>query len=145
MADFYIEQINPYQALSLLKKYELPTADINFDTSIFLGGFIDNKLVGVIGLELLGKLGLLRSLVVNEESRGEGIAKKLTKKLIKEAKNSSLLEVYLLATEAESFFARNGFTKVIKTEAPPLIKQTKQYSEICSDHAVVMKMDLDLA
>lgn len=142
MADLFIEQIDPYQALLLLKKYELPTTDISFDTSIFLGAFIDKKLIGVIGLELFGKLGLLRSLVVEEENRNNGIATKLTKRVIKEAKNSFLLEIYLLATEAESFFENIGFTKIIKSDAPQLIKETKQYSEICSDHAVVMKKEL---
>ena len=62
----------PPQALVLLEDNNLPTEDLvdNSFEYFFAFGDKDNAL-GVIGLELFDNIGLLRSLVVSQESRGK--------------------------------------------------------------------------
>lgn len=142
MTNVNIVEIEPHQSFDLLERSALPISDINPDTSIFLGVFIKNNLVGCVGLELFGSIGLLRSLAVLESNRANGMGFKLTNAIIDEAKKRSLSSIYLLTTDAEKFFEKVGFSKIVKRNAPKEIKVTKQYSEICSDSAVVMKLRL---
>jgi amino-acid N-acetyltransferase len=140
--EFSIREVNASEITKLLEDCDLPTKDLNPARSIFFGAFNKETLIGCIGLERIGEIGLLRSLAVNQNFRGQGLGIKLTKAILIEAKNKSLEQVYLLTTDAEMFFKRLGFFKIIKTKSPESVKQTKQYSEICSDSAVVMRIDL---
>jgi amino-acid N-acetyltransferase len=64
----------------LLAECALPYEDITpAHLRHFLVGFHQTKLVGVIGLELLGSFALLRSLAVQIDFRGQKIASQLTK------------------------------------------------------------------
>jgi amino-acid N-acetyltransferase len=137
-----IIEIEPVRLLKLLKQSELPTSDIRSETSIFFAATNQKEIIGCIGLEILGSIGLLRSLAVKGDYRGQGIAKLLTKKVIESARSNNLETIYLLTTDVELFFEGIDFQKIVKTEAPQEIKDTKQYSEICSESAVVMKLEL---
>lgn len=137
-----IRKVNSKEVLQLLKDNDLPTSDIIPEESIFLGAFSKSKLVGCIGLQKIGEFGLLRSLAVESDYRRNRIGNGLTGALIKEAMHLAIPALYLLTTDAESFFKKAGFSKIDKSEAPQSVKETKQYSEICSDSAVVMRMIL---
>lgn len=137
-----IKTVDSSEITLLLECYDLPTSDLNPAQSIFLGAFKSERLIGCIGLEKIDELALLRSLAVHIDFRSKGLGILLTNGILKEAKDRSLTEVYLLTTDAEQFFNKAGFSKIVRDEAPEIIKKTKQYSEICSDSAVVMKIDL---
>lgn len=137
-----IREIKCSQIIRLLKDCELPTTDLSPDNSVFLGAFYNDELIGCIGLEQIGNSGLLRSLAVDKDYRGQKVGFELTKEVLTQALKKSYLEVYLLTTDAERFFIKAGFFKIVKEHAPKVVKETKQYSEICSDSAVVMKIDL---
>lgn len=137
-----IREVSASEIIQLLEDCKLPTSDLNPSASVFLGAFYDNKLVGCVGLEKISDSGLLRSLAVNQDSRGKGIGFELTKAVLTESIKKSYTEVYLLTTDAEKFFIKAGFYKIVKENSPKAVKETKQYSEICSDSAVVMKIDL---
>ena len=137
-----IVEVPPNQLLEILTESRLPTSDIDPDSSTFYGAVFNNKVVGCVGLQELGEIVLLRSLAVMTGFQKQGLGKELTNKVIREAKKRGKVSIYLLTTDAELFFVNNGFKKIVKTAAPDILKKTKQYSEICSDSAVVMKMDL---
>jgi amino-acid N-acetyltransferase len=137
-----IREVSCSEIIELLENCELPTSDLNPNTSVFMGAFYDEDLVGCIGLEKIGDSGLLRSLAVDQNYRGEGIGFELTKAVLTESIKKSYSEVYLLTTDAEKFFIKAGFYKIVKENSPKAVKETKQYSEICSDSAVVMKINL---
>ena len=137
-----IREVICSQIIRLLEDSKLPTKDLNTNASVFLGAFYDEDLVGCIGLEKISESGLLRSLAVEQNYRGQGIGFELTKAVLTESIKKSYSEVYLLTTDAEKFFIKAGFYKIVKENAPKAVKETKQYSEICSDSAVVMKIDL---
>ncbi len=142
LKNFRIREVKCSQIIRLLEDCELPTTDLRPHNSVFLGAFYNEELVGCIGLEQIGNSGLLRSLGVYQNYRGNGIGFELTKEVLTQALKKSYLEVYLLTTDAERFFIKAGFYKIVKEHAPKVVKETKQYSEICSDSAVVMKIDL---
>jgi amino-acid N-acetyltransferase len=116
----------------LLSEAELPTSDI---TPEKLGTFYacesDCELVGVVGLELYGKAGLLRSLVVSPRSRSRGLGSALVAHAEGVAQASGVVWLYLLTTAAERFFRRLGYEKVPREVAPPEIQRTPEFSAIC--------------
>ena len=143
MNDFEVIEVASTEIVDLLKDSALPILDIEDSRSIFVGIYTDNKLVGCVGIQIIDEIALLRSLAVSKEYRGQGLAIKLTKAIIQKAKSRSINSLFLLTTDAEKFFVKVGFEKIIKTSAPNGIKETKQYSEICSDSAVVMELKLN--
>jgi amino-acid N-acetyltransferase len=93
----------------LLAECTLPCEDI---TPAHLRHFLvvrhQTKLVGVIGLELLGSFALLRSLAVQIDFRGQKIASQLTKQAEAYARSHKVRSLYLLTTTAEGFFTKQG-------------------------------------
>ncbi len=90
----------------------------------------------------IGRNSVTSFIAVKDSFQKQGLGKELTNKVINEAGKRAKASIYLLTTDAELFFVRMGFQKIIKASAPDILKKTKQYSEICSDSAVVMKIDL---
>jgi N-acetylglutamate synthase-like GNAT family acetyltransferase len=97
--------------LSILSRAELPHDGVEEHLRGFLvarssGG----KIVGCIGLERHGKLGLLRSAAVLPEYQGQQIGNKLVRELLNRAANDGVTEVTLLTTTAKDYFAKKfGF------------------------------------
>ena len=69
--------------IALLSSEKLPTDDLPSSLDNFLVMTGDNELVGVIGLEMHGDYGLLRSLAVNPDYRSKNIAGKLVEEIEK--------------------------------------------------------------
>ena len=65
------------EIIKLLKSNNLPVKDLVVGKRIFLVALTEEKLIGVVAVELYGEYGLLRSLAVNSEFRGLSIGKKL--------------------------------------------------------------------
>ncbi len=72
----------------------------------------DGEIVACCNLHIFGEdLGELRTLVVHVDYREKGIAKKLAKKVLKEAKDLGLERVFSLTT-IPVFFEKQGFKKI---------------------------------
>jgi len=99
----------------------------------------NGRLTGVIGLEIYGDYGLLRSLAVVSEYRNKGIAGKLMEQLESIAKSKGLKELYLLTETAPGYFERKGFQKVTRNEVPEELKTSSEFSHVCPASAIVMK------
>jgi amino-acid N-acetyltransferase len=105
------------QVKELLAECELPSQDI---TSAHLEHFWvlrdGPRLAGVVGLEFLDSVALLRSLAVPVGYRGRGIGSQLTQAAEAYARSRQVEALYLLTTTAEAFFARQGYGRI---ERPP--------------------------
>ncbi len=136
-----MESVSPSvaSAVELLVQNGLPAEDV---TQALLENFVGLKqsgcLIAMGGLEPLGDLGLLRSVVVCDEYRGRGIASELVRSLEKKAVGVGIEVLYLLTTDADQYFARFGFKRVDRDQVPQKIRNTNQFSELCPDTAVVM-------
>ncbi len=123
----------------LLDAAGLPSRDLTASMmSHFLVATRGDALLGVIGLEPLGGVGLLRSLAVAGEQRGLGIGIALTRALEGHAKELGIADLYLLTTTAEGFFSRLGYRVLPRPEAPAPIQGTTEYRELCSSTSICM-------
>lgn len=121
----------------------LPVADLSIDDmQHFLVAESDGLPVGTVGLEPFAAIGLLRSLVVVPHSQGEGAGGRLVAALEREAVSRGMNELWLLTTDADSYFARLGYEVVSRDTAPDAIRQTTEFSKLCPADAIVMRKPL---
>ena len=133
-----IDQPQLVQQLStLLTSCELPIADLG-DVPIFLVEVLDGKLLGAVGLEIYQQCALLRSLAVDEASRGAGLGTALVQAAESHAAEAGVEEVFLLTTTAPRFFERLGYVAISRAEAPEVIRTTREFSALCPDTAALM-------
>jgi amino-acid N-acetyltransferase len=127
-------------ALDLLGRSELTEQDVAERWGhYFVVREDDGRVVGVAGLELHGEDGLLRSVAVDPDYRGQGIAASLVEAAMERAKKVSLRAVYLLTTTARDYFARRGFADCPREEAPAGIRESWEYRSGCPSTAAFMK------
>ncbi len=122
----------------LLSEASLPYNDISKHINDFLLASIDDEIVGVIGIEIIGYFGLLRSLAVTPSEQGKGIGKLLCERMIAYASLKGVRELYLLTINAESFFESLGFKKIARDNVSEEIKSTEEFKNICPVSAVCM-------
>jgi amino-acid N-acetyltransferase len=127
----------------LLRSNNLPYEDIASKFDDFFLGYVDEKVVGVCGVETYGNYGLLRSLVIKESFRGKVYGRELCVKLIEYAKCKGVKEIYLLTTTAEHFFNRIGFEVINRSMAPDVIQNTTEFKNLCPPTATFMRMKLN--
>jgi amino-acid N-acetyltransferase len=126
-----------FEVKALLEVNGLPTGDLSLDVRL-LGERDGDRLVGVVGLEARGVVGLLRSLAVEPDRRGTGLGSELVTALEKVAAGNGITDLYLLTTTAEAFFARRGYQRVPREAAPAGIRGTAEFSSICPASSAFM-------
>ena len=130
-------------AVQLLSAAGLPTTDLpSGRLEHFWGCGNPDKPNGIVGLEIHGPYGLLRSLVVDEAYRNRGCAKALVSALERYARLEGLSCMYLLTETAEQFFSSLGYEVVARSEVPDPIRATREFSGLCPHDAAVMKKPL---
>ena len=128
---------------ALLGECGLPQEDIAKHLNHFILAKDSNNLIGVIGLEICGKDGLLRSLAVASSYRGRGIAKALYARILAYAHLQGIKTLYLLTTSAIGFFSKLGFAKEERDDVPESIRITKEFQSLCPSTAVCMTKKID--
>lgn len=99
----------------------------------------DGTPLGAVGLELYAGVALLRSTVVAEAARNQGIAAALVARAVEQAAEQDCREIYLLTLDAEGYFQRFGFAAVDRTAAPATIRGSREFASLCPDSAVLMR------
>ena len=127
------------EAQSWLEGAGLPAADLTREhMQDFLLAHTTEQAVGMIGLQPLGSIGLLRSLVVDPSTRGQGIGERLVNALESRAAKIGINELWLLTIDADDYFARLGYVTADRTDAPTEIRTTEEFSNLCPGDAVLM-------
>jgi amino-acid N-acetyltransferase len=124
---------------ALLAASELPTEDIDDASISLVGAFDGDVLVGVIGLQACGGVGLLRSLAVAPSHRDRGIARALCQRVFAMTGERAMTSLWLLTTSAKDYFTRLGFDAVARDEAPEAIRSNAQFTALCPSSAQVMR------
>jgi amino-acid N-acetyltransferase len=96
-------------------------------------------IIGVAGLEIYGSYGLLRSVAVNADHRGKGVAGKLLERIEVLAASEALKEIYLLTETAPDYFGGKGYGKITRAGVPIEVQQSSEFSHVCPQSAIVMK------
>ena len=126
-------------AVALLTAANLPTEDLTdaHCEQFFFSGAGDRP-DGLVGLEILGEVALLRSLVVAEARRGSGAGSQLLVHAEAHARAQGVRQLFLLTTTAESFFASRGYLRARRDDAPAAIRATREFSGICPTSSAFM-------
>ncbi|MFL7899686.1 arsenic resistance N-acetyltransferase ArsN2 [Azospirillum argentinense] len=127
---------------ALLALEGLPNQDITAAGRFFwrvdaLDGFL-----GYGGLEVYGRDGLLRSVVVPPERRRKGDGCAVVDAISREAVALGLERLWLLTIGAAGFFERIGFARAERAAAPPDIRASAQFAGLCPGSAVCLRRDL---
>jgi amino-acid N-acetyltransferase len=126
----------------LLLDCELPYQDIANHLPDFIVAKNGTQLVGVIGLEPLNGVGLLRSLAVAGPHRGKGLAKALYTRIVAHAQRKRIKRLYLLTLTAAGFFSKLGFAKIDRENVPTALQGTEEFRSLCPDTAVCMVKEI---
>jgi amino-acid N-acetyltransferase len=126
--------------LALLRRAELAEEDVAERWGhYFVVREDDGRVVGVAGLEVHGEDGLLRSVAVDEDYRGQGLGASLVEAVFERAHRLSLGTVYLLTPDARDYFAGLGFADCPREEAPPAISASWEFTTGCPASAAFMR------
>ena len=127
---------------ALLVANDLPYEDVHSGAATFFVGESDDEVVGVGGLEVYGSVALLRSVVVEASARGEGYGSALCDALEARGRDAGADALYLLTTTAPAFFERRGYEVVERDAAPPEIRETSEFRDLCPASATCMRKRL---
>lgn len=129
----------------LVESAGLPADDLGeADLTHFFGCGTRDRPHGVVGLELLGSLALLRSLAVDVVARGSGSGRALVAAAEQHARGHGVGSIYLLTTTATAFFERLGYARLDRQTVPPAIQRTREFGDLCPASAVLMVKHLAL-
>jgi amino-acid N-acetyltransferase len=128
------------EVVALLRESSLPLAGVeeHFD-SFLVARAEDGSLVGCVGLEIYGDVGLLRSLSVASRARGSGLGTRLVERLMDLARENGVETLYLLTTSAEEYFPRFGFERLAREEVDRKLEASEELRGACPASAVVMR------
>lgn len=96
---------------------------------------------GYVGLEGEGRDLLLRSLVVIAD-RKQGLGSRILTAAEAVAGDQGAVRLHLLTTTAEPFFMRHGFVAADRASAPPAIRRTREFADVCPASAAYLTKDL---
>jgi amino-acid N-acetyltransferase len=126
-------------AAALLDAAALPSSDLtdeHMDHFFFCG--TASAPTALIGIELCGTSALLRSLVVDPGLRSTGLGKALVEHAETQARAHGARSMYLLTTTAAAFFERRGYVATPRQSAPPEIRATREFADICPASSAFM-------
>ncbi|WP_084615842.1 arsenic resistance N-acetyltransferase ArsN2 [Solimonas flava] len=103
------------------------------------------ELLGTVGVDIAGDVGLLRSLAVDPRRRAEGAGAALIAAAEALARSHKLSALYLLTNGAEPFFAARGYRRLPRDSAPASIAAMPQFSAICPSSATFMSKTMSHA
>jgi len=127
-------------SLDLIRRCELPDHGVAERFGhFFVVREDDGRIVGTGGLEVHGEYGLLRSVAVEPDYRGQGLGVRLLEAALERARQLELRSVYLLTTTARDFFARHRFAERSRDDAPDAIRGSWEFQTGCPTSAVLMQ------
>jgi amino-acid N-acetyltransferase len=129
---------------ALLDAERLPSSDLATSGVVLIAAKTRDRLVGCVGIEPHGDAGIIRSLAVAPEYRGQGIARTLVSHAEALASTHGVRRLYLLTEGAVEFWKKVGYTAVPRAEAPAAIRASAEFASLCSASAVCMKRSLDV-
>jgi amino-acid N-acetyltransferase len=137
-----IDAVELPELVRLLERSRLPTDGIAEHLASTLVARDGRRIVGSAALELYGRVGLLRSVAVEEDLRGRSLGVRLTEAALALARARHLDRVYLLTETAGEFFPRFGFRPVSRAEVDPAALQSVEFTTACPTSALVMALEL---
>jgi len=128
---------------ALLSANDLPITDLSdLQPCDFLYCGEREKPIAAIGLQIVGSVGLLRSLVVSHDGQHQGYGTALVAALESKASQAGIIDIFLLTETAQDFFAHLNYTSIPRNSAPSAIKNTAEFNGLCPSDATLMHKNL---
>jgi GNAT superfamily N-acetyltransferase len=108
------------------------------DRVVFWGYYEEDELIGVMGIQPVQDVTLIRHSYVRRAKQNQGIGKKLLSRLRKEATRPILIGTWAAAVWAIRFYERNGFKLVSFDEKDQLLRKYWAISERQISTSVVL-------
>jgi UDP-N-acetylmuramate: L-alanyl-gamma-D-glutamyl-meso-diaminopimelate ligase len=129
-------------AKALLDRVNLPYPDLEQNLQQILVLRDGGDLVGCVAMELYDDAGLLRSLAVEPERRGEGLGWMLADSALARARQRGARSVYLTTEHATDFFAEKfGFKTCDRAGLPRAMLVSSQF-KVARSSTITMRLDL---
>ena len=122
----------------LLESAGLPTVDLATARPEFLAIRMDGNLVAAGALQRFGSSALLRSVVVSDDHRGEGLGGTIVLELERRAREARIERLILLTETARQFFAARGYQVIERGAAPADMQQCEEFRSLCPGSATCM-------
>lgn len=90
---------------------------------VFWGAEEDGRLVGVMGLQDVRDVALIRHAYVATARRGSGIGSRLLQHLVAQTDRPILVGTWADATWATRFYVKHGFTLLSPAETEPVLRR----------------------
>ena len=121
------------EMLDLLSGAELPIEDLTDEIIInfMVARGKGDTIIGVVGIEMHQKNGLLRSLAVHPAYRGKGLGGQLTREIESFAWSNGIKTLYLLTMTAVDFFSKFEYRTIQRDQAPESIQNTHEFKTVC--------------
>jgi amino-acid N-acetyltransferase len=130
--------------VELLGANGLPTADVKLGSTLsFWVLRRDEQIIGVIGLERFGNVGLLRSLAVSAAHRRMKLGNALVRALEDHALQAGLTSLVLLTETAVGFFERLKYRVIAREDVPAAAQTSAEFRSLCPSTAACMIRILD--
>ena len=126
-------------ARELLHRVQLPDHGVADQFGHYLAVRDASRLVGLCGVEVCGDEGLLRSVAVDPDYRGEGIGALLVAGAQDLARRLKLDSLYLLTTSAAAYFRRHVFEDLDREKAPPAVRESWEFRFGCPSTSALMR------
>ena len=127
------------EVVRLLTDCGLPADDVDQSLLLyFIGARSHGLLIGVVGLEPLDHVALLRSLAVAPAQRGLGVGARLCDEVESLARAHNIADLYLLTTTAADWFAVRGYDRLDRSTLPASVRDTTQFRKLCPASAVAL-------
>ncbi len=126
----------------LLSSCGLPLAGARRHLDRFIVADRDGAIVGCVGAEVYGDAALFRSLAVSPALRGRGIGLALCERMIAALTAGGITEIALLKTDAQHFFAAQGFAAVARERIAPALHASEELKGACPASATAMVLRL---
>lgn len=127
----------------LLRDNGLPFEGVAEDLRNFIVIRDGREIIGCAGLEIHGRMGLLRSVAVKKERQGQGLGMTLISRIFNLARNKDIKRIYLLTTDSSQFFSQFGFERIERNEVDPVIQKAEMFTCWCPGSSLVMVKDLN--
>lgn len=128
--------------LKFLKDEGFPTVDIDKFLPTFMIAELDGEKIGTAGIEIYGNNGLMRSIIIAKEYRGQLLGNTLVKSVLNMADLRGVKKVYALAKneQQERFLSQFGFQRTCDKDIEESCRPSQLLVESTNDQPMALSL-----
>lgn len=97
-----------------------------------------DAVIGAAAVERFGAAGLLRSVVVAADRRGQGVGSAIVAAAEDLAREEGIADLYLVTETAPTWFPRLGYASIDRAVATAAVGESIEFTTVCRDTGVTL-------